>query len=552
VVSVPYELNKPSPGNVCVIGRDPGKVEVELGQPFVGPSGEKLASVLAEAGIRREDCNILNVVKERPRDDEFKNHNPQHVQEGLADLYATVARLKPSLIITLGNEAAYALLENQRNSHTGVVGWPTKGRGIYGAKDIDERRGYFWDTSWGTVLTTLHPSGVLHKPVPGEYLIRADFRRARKWLKGDLPRMPFPQERVLTPEAVHGLLKSRLIGWDIETKWDMTALLCQAFCGDDGIPYVAAHPRHTWMANQILESSVPKAGHNGSFDLAAYLKFFGIKVQGYLHDTQHMWWACEPELAGRDEEDEESFEGKKRSRMTRKALAFLMGLFANVYWWKDYPPNTDPDHLVKMLVLNGRDSYATRYLAGLLHERVLKEDVLYQYQSAMNLYPFMVKAQMRGLPVNEELRLERAAALHKRQIEAKDISAGAALKYIREKDLASFRKLKKCPCCGGGKVSALHCWRCGGLPAKPKNKKDYLAPKDSKYTGTVKELKERLPKCSNCEQGKIKEYSFNPYSRPQLIKLLVKELRAPITVFKNKQKMDQESLKRILKWSRGY
>ncbi|KKL45097.1 hypothetical protein LCGC14_2359120, partial [marine sediment metagenome] len=56
----------PRDAKIVILGEAPGAVEVQRGEPFVGPSGKLLSQILAQAGIRKDQCYITNVVKEQP------------------------------------------------------------------------------------------------------------------------------------------------------------------------------------------------------------------------------------------------------------------------------------------------------------------------------------------------------------------------------------------------------------------------------------------------------------------------------------------------------
>ena len=522
------EINQPEPGHVLLVGRDPGEDEEREGRPFIGRAGELLDAVLGQVGFRRRDVNIANVCGWRPPGNDFKAHTRERVLEGVEQLRLLRQRLRPSLTITLGNEAAYACLGDQ---------WPTAGRGIFGAKGIEDRRGYFWDVSDGSVLTTLHPAGVLRKQVPGRYLLGMDLRRARRWLAGDLPRDAFPVPiRLQYQSQVDKILQSKLVAWDIETKWDMTALLCSGYCGDDMQPYVAMGGyEFEQFGKQVLLSDVSKVGHNGpGFDVPAMRKFFDLHVRGYRHDTQQMWWALEPDLAGTGDTDEDDKE-LTPSRMSRKGLAFLASLFFNLPWWKNYPPPEDPRHNEKMFVLNGCDAYVTRWLATCLQHEMVEARVLPQYDAAVKLYPACVEMQLKGIKVDEELRDHRELLLTERSDLAKYQSESAGLRYIEQENVATFGRTKRCACCGGGKVLRAACWRCAGFKKKPK-KKD----------GAV------LGPCVQCHgAGKITVYVFNPYSHKQMKDFLYEAIGAPKNVWHSKITTDAAALKKVLRWARG-
>lgn len=553
-IRVDAELNVPQPGGVLIVGRDPGEQEEIDGRPFVGPAGELLDEMLAHAGWRRQDVNITNVVPYRPPNNEFSRHVYQDVVDGKKALYGLLERLQPRLVIALGNEANFTLL--------GEDIWPSKGRGVYGAKGIEERRGFFWSARGTTVLSALHPAAVVRKEVPGKFLLETDFRRARKFMAGELPIETFPAVRRLDHRAMLRLTRGQtLIGWDIETKWGTSAILCSGYCGDDLQPYVAVYPREfEAFGRDILTSPVPKVGHNGfGFDLPALQLFAELPVVGYAHDTQMMWSALEPEVAGTDEAGgDELEESLGESRLTRKGLAFLTTMYnMNFPWWKEYPSPDDPEYLPRMIELNGRDCYATRILASTMLQEITAKGLVEQYEQKLRLIPVLNALHVRGLPINDTLRHERLIALDARKDIGREQSRTVALAFIEEHEIALFGTLGKCRCCGGGKFQAQHCWRCAELPQQPKRKGDWPA-KYVKATAavynvakpTISDLRKSLPRCDPCAgTGKIRRYRFNPFSPQHQTKLLVQTLGAPKHTFRGKDTMDEAALKRILRWA---
>jgi DNA polymerase len=51
---------------LVIVGEAPGATEDETGRPFVGRSGALLDQLLGEAGLRRDEAAVLNIVKCRP------------------------------------------------------------------------------------------------------------------------------------------------------------------------------------------------------------------------------------------------------------------------------------------------------------------------------------------------------------------------------------------------------------------------------------------------------------------------------------------------------
>lgn len=54
--------------DIVFIGEAPGKNEDVQGKPFVGAAGKFLDVMLSEAGLKRADVYITNIVKYRPPD----------------------------------------------------------------------------------------------------------------------------------------------------------------------------------------------------------------------------------------------------------------------------------------------------------------------------------------------------------------------------------------------------------------------------------------------------------------------------------------------------
>lgn len=567
-VWVPPQLNAPRKGQLLVVGRDPGEYEVALREPFVGPAGEMLDTVLSYGGfVRSIDVNIANLCGRRPPEDDFRKHQIADVMRGRRELDALIKRLQPKLIIALGNEAAYHL----------VPGWPTGGRDIFGAKGIEDRRGYFWETPSGWVLTMLHPAGALRKIVPGYELLCRDFRRAKRWLQGKLPREEFPPVHQLTLGDARRLTKHDAVGFDIETRWERP--FCVGFCGDDLVPRVAKYGPGMAYAREILASETDGIAHNGAFDVDQLDKD-GFPTWCYKQDTQTAWWALEPELAAQDE-------GEGGGKMTRKGLAFLASLDLaedemNLPYWKGemyerhgvrgwlcgYPLKGDSDrvHADKLYLMGARDAYVTRRRWKSLKALLEREQVWEQYRVAFETIPACVTMARRGFRVDEKLRQERMEALAERRDRLKQLSVKAALSYIEEHALERFRWVKQCACCNGAGKRGNGCWRCSGLQKSPKKKEGYQgalllfegsekplrASAELLKSCKVADLKAGLLPCVTCRgQGETTGFDFNPMSRDQMMALVYDELQAPKWVFKGKDKMDDIAYQRILQWARG-
>ncbi|HTX92210.1 MAG TPA: uracil-DNA glycosylase [Anaerolineales bacterium] len=96
--SVPGE--GPAHSEIMFIGEGPGFHENEQGRPFVGAAGQFLNELLAEAGMKREDVWIGNVVKCRPPGN--RDPLPEELAACNEYLERQIAAIDPKIIITLG------------------------------------------------------------------------------------------------------------------------------------------------------------------------------------------------------------------------------------------------------------------------------------------------------------------------------------------------------------------------------------------------------------------------------------------------------------------
>src|SRR5919108_2598309 len=136
----------PAKATVVLVGEQPGDLEDKSGHPFVGPAGAVLDKALEEAGIDRGQVYVTNAVKhfkweprgkrrihKKPRVSEIKACRPW--------LDAELTRIKPRVIVCMGTTAVQALLG------------PTT--------TIAKAKGQVFETGFGPVIVTRHPSSVL-------------------------------------------------------------------------------------------------------------------------------------------------------------------------------------------------------------------------------------------------------------------------------------------------------------------------------------------------------------------------------------------------------
>jgi uracil-DNA glycosylase len=172
----------PANAEIMLIGEGPGFNENEQGLPFVGQAGKFLSELLAQAGLKREDVWIGNVVKCRPPD----NRDPLPDELAACDKYLErqITALNPSIIITLGRFSM--------------------GKFMPGAK-ISAVHGQMRKVGNRFVIAMFHPAAALHQPQLKSTIL-ADFAKvpqllevARKEL-GKTSQTGEPKAEYATPE----------------------------------------------------------------------------------------------------------------------------------------------------------------------------------------------------------------------------------------------------------------------------------------------------------------------------------------------------------------
>lgn len=133
---------------IVLMGEAPGRKEDESGLPFVGAAGKLLDTLLASAGLKREDILITNVVQCRPP----KNRRPKKSEIKACEhfLVEKIAVLRPKIIAPMGNSSLSYIL-NHYGKEKAVIG------DIHGQPFVTEE-------PWGkvTVFPLYHPAAAIY------------------------------------------------------------------------------------------------------------------------------------------------------------------------------------------------------------------------------------------------------------------------------------------------------------------------------------------------------------------------------------------------------
>lgn len=505
---VPYE--GPLNARLVVVGESPAEEELALGRPFVGRAGRVLDSVLQQAGISRPTIRILNAVPARAPGDKFDQHHPEDVAWGRALLDAELARARAAgarLIMPLGNNPLEWLAPrlpfpprwNDDDAPDEPRGRITSWRGSlfplgdeptdlvsYGRSCVDRPGAWVMPSYHPAALARQwdwHPLAVIDFKRANSFLAGTwEWPRARKWFVNDYAQLDRFVDQVLIgrPDAKGVPQGEHLVAIDTEmSPYPIVALVSEwevhAFEWDG-----RARPALTRL---LTSPWVLKVAHNAGHDWTWLRETVGIETQWPSVDTSGLAHILDNSLP----------------RNLSPGIATRFTSWPYHKWLVD----TEPKHYCGVDTAVCFDAYWSQI--KMLGPRRLMEVADHDHK----LHKHLLRMQWRGVLVDEEARA-RAFKQVKRELAAVRWQwRKLARVVVREKiDKFTkphlFRKLVKCPCCGGGKVQAAHCWRCGGLEKKPKNRGDY-GPAAAKVVGekpkTVAQLRDRLPSCRRCGGG---------------------------------------------------
>jgi uracil-DNA glycosylase len=324
----------PRNAKIALVGEAFGAEEEKTGLPFMGQSGQELSRMLQEAGIKRSECFLSNVLTFRPPENKIetlcskkadlpkdyafppismgKYLQPEYLGE-LERLQRELEEVRPNLVIALGNVACWALLRS--SGITSLRGTVTTSPVIPGQK----------------VLPTYHPAAVLrnwaYRPI-----VLADFMKGKR--EADFADVRRPSRFVLVDPTLAEIddwiarhaVYSPAIGVDIETMKGQIDCIgfsispIHALC----IPFVTQGNKSYWpdpadeiRAWQIVQSLLllpaKKVFQNGLYDMQ-YLLRMGLRLHNVAEDTMLLHHALFPEMP--------------------KGLGFLGSIYTNESSWK--------------------------------------------------------------------------------------------------------------------------------------------------------------------------------------------------------------------------
>ncbi len=302
---MPYISKKyvPCDGNsnadIAFVGESPGEDEEYEGKPFIGYAGEKLMSCLARYTLMRDDVFLSNLSKHRPEHNTFATLlNSPELKSGIQELTEELKRVKPNVIVPLGNWPMYFLtgksgfFQGKPKPGSGIMNW----RGSIVECTLPGLEGV-------KCIPTYHPSYISRNALAYPTFDNDIFRIIND---SKFPELRLPEREHVIADTVSEqgrwtskfLEEGRELAFDIETFGD-AGLAC---CGFSPAPNLGVCFPYTKdlqtikFIKQILESGIPMIPHFGFFDVNYLYRFFNIETKNWSWDTYVAQRVLDPQL----------------------------------------------------------------------------------------------------------------------------------------------------------------------------------------------------------------------------------------------------------------
>ena len=435
-VRLAAEIEVPGEGTMAsklwIIGEAPGETEVKARRPFCGPAGKVLDDLLAEAGIARRECYIDNVVRFRPKGNDFEEFFAKDgtaselLLQSFAALRARIEEHRPNVVCALGWQPLQMLASQPLAG--GITNW--RGSVLLGVT--------------GTKLIgTFHPSGLL-RAWENRPLAVHDLRRARKEsVEPELFRKP--RECFLnrsfqdTMQALEDMNEqAQFVAFDIETEGNTRISSISLADSPEFavvVPFVFRGVAHWSDAEagalrsaikSILENGrIQKIAQNAQYDMIWLAEKWQVNVRPLYMDTLVAHNLSMPEF--------------------EKSLGFQCSIYTDIPYYKWQGRSDDPDTFFRY---NGMDSMATFDCAQEIQAQ-LEEDGLWEFYKRLPhaLLEPLREMSLRGIRVDTALRKQmQDENKQERELIMQALREDATIqayeeKFLRGKAVEKLRKL---------------------------------------------------------------------------------------------------------------
>ncbi len=339
----------PKNAKIAIVGESPGDEEVKQGVPFVGAAGKLLDGMLEEAGIKRSECYITNLLDEQPDPSALSST----ARNNFGVLYEDVARKSPSSRLLTAVQRCHLELDAVRPHVILALGneplrWLTGQRGI-----TDWRGSVLPGVPGGVakVLPTYHPAAILRQ---WDWRPVSVFDYKKALAESAFPELKRRPRKVVVVESLDNALyelkrmqdAGTPVAFDIEVETQQISSIAFAqtpawactipiFWGPVGSKWAPEEEHTLWEAIAELFRTTPMVGHNVHYDLT-FLKMYDVYAHHLYMDTMVAFHVLYPELP--------------------KGLDFVASIMTDLPYWKGMRTTADEQEFYRY---NGLDALAT-------------------------------------------------------------------------------------------------------------------------------------------------------------------------------------------------
>lgn len=420
-----YGTDGPRDAKIVIVGEAWGVEELAAKKPFVGNSGNELTRMLAEAGIKREEVLLTNIIADRPQGNQMwrffnppeiggelrKLHPGPAIREGLSRLQEQIAHSPRALVIGTGNYPLWAL------SDCAGFSKPTEAEGRRVPTGIGNWRGSMWyanDERKTPFLPIYHPAGILRQWSTRSVTVHDLKARVPMALRGDW--RPAVQPVFWAPPTFEQAV-SRLKLWiaradggqkfrlaaDIETIPSRKLKVCIGL--SDSINFAMCIP----FLNIKNKETIDYWTHEQEVTLINLLRRvlshpnIELVGQNFNYDNQYIqaYWAITPLI---------TFDTMSAQHLlwpgTPKGLDYISSLYCNYHWyWKEDGKDWDlKEDLKRQLEYNCMDLIRTFEAAEALWKVIQHLGLQRQWEETRERHWLALRMMNKGVLIDRNRR----------------------------------------------------------------------------------------------------------------------------------------------------
>jgi uracil-DNA glycosylase len=432
--SSPAEQGDPN-APILFLAEAPSFVEIRMGYPLAGPSGDVYNECLHAAGLIRHDAYILNlwpfqVGKDEKRGVMFVKDRPSVIlynKKGLTEAGWDAAR--PQLekasqcgavqVVTLGRPAFEAALDN----HPRVK--------VVGPKIMKWRGSPLWSDRLGKkVIPTIHPAATIHGTYLWRYLIIADMQKAARHVEHGSKLILPDRKIILDPsfedviEYMEYMRENGRVATDLEAINQQLNCFCLCPNALEGmvVPIADEFGNSWWTLEDEAEILLAYARLMGNPDVQK------INQNLVSFDSMYLLWRNNIYCQG--DCDDNMIAQKIMYPEFPKGLDFQTSIHTDEPYYKDEGKmwkGTGGD-IEQWWLYNGKDGCTSIECWDALSKEMTDKEYWSTYYRVRNRRRFLSYMAIRGFRVNHE-RMQEVHTRVSAQLEAKEAELESVARY---------------------------------------------------------------------------------------------------------------------------